>query len=177
MQRVASGGADAPACRSARRVARSLSLTGTGQLALHSVTREHGAFGVRRKCGAKRQGDFAGARLPPPGEDGFFRLRFPGQFAFANRKAADDERLGAGVELPESGVRIRHCVENAAEAAAGTAGGADQLLRARVAGLLFLSGVHFVDAARGLSALDEFVLPGMRLLRVSFAAGVPGGSY
>jgi len=153
--RVAGRGADSDGGGREVRAACGVSFAGAGQLAVHVFTRERRGVDCARQRGRKRERNFAGARLSIAGENGFLRFRFPGQFTFADGKTADGERLGAGVELSESGVRIRHRVEDAAEAATRTAGGKNQLFRARVAVLLFLFGVYPVHAARQRSASDE----------------------
>src|SRR5882762_2171823 len=159
VQRIAGRSADARGSRGEVRAARGLSLAGARQLAIHIFTRERRAFDCARKCGRGRQGNFAGARFSPAGENGFFRFRFPGQFAFANRKTADGERLGTGVELSEFGIRIRHRLEDAAEAATRSAGGAHQLF-GPVSLFFFFFLVFILSALRGndLQPMNYFFL-------------------
>ena len=83
--------------------------------------------------------------------------------------------MGTRLELPEYGFRFRHCVADAAEAAAGTSGGPDQLFRACFAILFLFCDLHFIGAAGNRSAPDELLLSGVRVFCVPSVAGVPCG--
>jgi len=152
--------AQRPCC--ARHIARKGSTVGR-----YTFAREN-ADGSGKEISQARDFHFAG-------ENGFFRFRFPGQFAFADGETADGERLGAGVELSEPGVRIRHRLEDAAEAATRSAGGTHQLFSLPYRCSSFSFWCLILSALRAKRfAPDELFLSGMRILCISSPAGVPG---